>query len=403
MKKFLTIISIVLLIFPNIVFGEPISVDLALNANDVVLSDSSSSLTPGQIVRLYATVVNLGVSDAVGQVLFYLNGSKQVGNANVSLKASGVKDEVFVDFLVPSYEFNIIVKVVSVSPDDQNLSNNEVTTATYHVKKDTDGDGIFDDQDLDDDNDGVSDSDELKKGTDPLNKDTDGDGVIDSLDVYPLDPNKSKVEAPKPVQKPKAESVKVEQLPTPTAQKQKVDSIITKKETKPSLNNDFVVVENNKTSEEKQAELVAGFYNSPEVELLNQVEIVGSQLNWNTFDFGFKTNVENLSTEKLAYQWNFGDGVEVKKNGSHKYRSTGEYLITLKVKGPWNNDLYDSVRVRVAFWSVYNYWLWLIVLVLVLIGFLYSYDFRHRKIIEPKAEREIKQPKNRRKKSEPLE
>jgi hypothetical protein len=403
MKKFLTIISIVLLIFPNIVFGEPISVDLSLNANDVVLSDSSSSLTPGQIVRLYATVVNLGVSDAVGQVLFYLNGSKQVGSANVSLKAGGVEDEVFVDFLVPSYEFNVSVKIVSVSPDDQNLSNNEAITVTYHVKKDTDGDGIFDDQDLDDDNDGVSDADELKNGTDPLNKDTDGDGVIDSLDVYPLDPNKSKVEVLKPVQKLKTETAKVEQLPTPTTQKQKATEFSAKTEKKTLVTGSTDSLIDKKNAEEKQIELVNDFYNSPDVELLNQVEIVGSQLNWNTFDFNFKTNIENLSTEKVAYQWNFGDGVEANKNGSHKYRSTGEYLITLKVKGPWNNDLYDSVRVRVAFWSVYNYWLWLIVLVLVLIGLLYSYDFRHRKIIEPKAEREIKQPKNRRKKSEPLE
>jgi hypothetical protein len=40
----------------------------------------------------------------------------------------------------------------------------------------------------DSDNDGLSDLEEILKGTDPNNPDTDGDGVIDSLDTYPLDP-----------------------------------------------------------------------------------------------------------------------------------------------------------------------------------------------------------------------
>ncbi|MEK7512434.1 MAG: PKD domain-containing protein [Patescibacteria group bacterium] len=398
MKKFLTIIAIVLLIFPKIVFGEPIGVDLALSSSDVVLSDKSAMLTPGQIVRLYATVTNLGVSDAIGQVVFYLNGGKQIGNAEVSLKSNGVKDEVFVDFLVPSNDFYILIKVVSVSPDDFNLSNNNVTTVTYQVRKDTDGDGIFDDVDADDDNDGVSDADELKNKTDPLNKDTDGDGVNDLLDVYPLDPNKNKVETPKPVQKQKTETIKVEQLPTPATQNKKINETTLKTVAKTSVNNSANSLTDKKAATEKQTELVNDFYNSPDVELLNRVEIVSNQLNWNTYDFSFKTNIENLDTEKLEYKWNFGDGAEVKKNSEHQYATTGEYLVTLKVKGPWKNDLYDSARVKVVFWSIYNYWIWLIILIVVLLGFLSKYDFKHSKITEPKEVREIKQPKNRRKK-----
>jgi len=53
---------------------------------------------------------------------------------------------------------------------------------------DTDLDGVGNNTDLDDDNDGLSDIDELTLGTDPLNNDTDGDGAIDSVDVFPLDP-----------------------------------------------------------------------------------------------------------------------------------------------------------------------------------------------------------------------
>jgi hypothetical protein len=80
--------------------------------------------------------------------------------------------------------------------------------------KDTDGDGIGNATDTDDDNDGLSDSQEMAIGTDPLkadtdgdgltdkqevllktnplSKDTDGDGVPDNLDAFPLDPRYSK-------------------------------------------------------------------------------------------------------------------------------------------------------------------------------------------------------------------
>jgi len=53
---------------------------------------------------------------------------------------------------------------------------------------DNDGDGIGDNADTDDDNDGLSDSDEVVAGTNPCNPDTDGDGVNDGGDALPNDP-----------------------------------------------------------------------------------------------------------------------------------------------------------------------------------------------------------------------
>ncbi|WP_196140925.1 hypothetical protein [Aliikangiella sp. G2MR2-5] len=50
---------------------------------------------------------------------------------------------------------------------------------------DTDRDGIGNNADLDDDNDGISDEDELAGLTDPLKYDTDGDGTSDSEDPFP--------------------------------------------------------------------------------------------------------------------------------------------------------------------------------------------------------------------------
>jgi hypothetical protein len=52
---------------------------------------------------------------------------------------------------------------------------------------DTDGDGIGNNADPDDDGDGLSDAEEQLAGTDPLNSDTDGDGVGDATDAFPLD------------------------------------------------------------------------------------------------------------------------------------------------------------------------------------------------------------------------
>ena len=52
---------------------------------------------------------------------------------------------------------------------------------------DNDADGLGDDsQDVDDDNDGVSDAAEIAAGTNPLNPDTDGDGLPDGSDPRPL-------------------------------------------------------------------------------------------------------------------------------------------------------------------------------------------------------------------------
>ena len=53
--------------------------------------------------------------------------------------------------------------------------------------RDFDNDGIGDNADLDDDNDGLSDIHENNIGTNQFLKDTDGDGVLDGSDLFPLD------------------------------------------------------------------------------------------------------------------------------------------------------------------------------------------------------------------------
>jgi len=57
---------------------------------------------------------------------------------------------------------------------------------------DTDGDGLGNNEDTDDDNDGIADLVEVEStGTNPLNKDSDSDGVDDAIDIFPLDASES--------------------------------------------------------------------------------------------------------------------------------------------------------------------------------------------------------------------
>ncbi|MGB1449077.1 MAG: BspA family leucine-rich repeat surface protein [Flavobacteriaceae bacterium] len=56
---------------------------------------------------------------------------------------------------------------------------------------DNDGDGIGDQADPDDDNDGLLDTEEAALGTDPRNPDSDGDGVNDGSDDFPRDRNET--------------------------------------------------------------------------------------------------------------------------------------------------------------------------------------------------------------------
>jgi hypothetical protein len=67
------------------------------------------------------------------------------------------------------------------------------TSGSTIIALDTDGDGIANDKDTDDDNDGLTDTQEMTLGTNPLMVDTDGDGVSDSDEVKagtdPKNPN----------------------------------------------------------------------------------------------------------------------------------------------------------------------------------------------------------------------
>ena len=78
----------------------------------------------------------------------------------------------------------------SADSDDDNdgvADNLDAFPLDFSESIDTDGDGIGNNSDIDDDGDGVSDNLENARGTNPLLADSDGDGVDDNIDVFPLD------------------------------------------------------------------------------------------------------------------------------------------------------------------------------------------------------------------------
>jgi parallel beta-helix repeat protein len=118
-----------------------------------------------------------------------------VWNVSYNLSTTGVNQDIY-PLAKPSISNqganNIIPGVMNDSDLDgvfdliDQLPNNELECV------DTDSDGIGNNEDMDDDNDDITDFDELKLGTNPLLNDTDGDTYNDNHDDYPLDSSKWK-------------------------------------------------------------------------------------------------------------------------------------------------------------------------------------------------------------------
>jgi hypothetical protein len=318
--------------------------DAGLAVSDFSFSVPFEKLVEGQQGKVYAKIWNFGSEDITASVVFLVN-DKQIGAAQaVSLRAGGLADEVFTSFSIPEGPFSISAEIDSANPVDENPANNHVTANFITPQKDTDHDGIGNNDDLDDDNDRLLDTEEAIIGTNPLVADTDGDGVNDKDDAFPLDPKRTKLPppvVPKPAVVTPTPVVKAPAKTTTPGEKPMVKSPVTDTETPPVV--DEPIAGGN--SDEHKFDLSNVF---------SSVQIKAEQTGWGTYDFSFTTDNDLVKPDNLKFTWDFGDSKQSGFNGVHRYATAGTYFVKLSVVGPLGNSIVDTVTVIVPFWSLQN-------------------------------------------------
>ncbi|MBI2485145.1 PKD domain-containing protein [Candidatus Uhrbacteria bacterium] len=334
---------------------------------------SKDILYVGDTVRVYATLRNTGDVDVTGDVSFYIgtaiSGTPQV----ISLRAGGVKEEVFVDLLIPEGTFNVRVEVTNVDPPDTNKNDNVVITALATPVPDKDRDGVLDQNDncpaatnadqknmdtdtdgdacdADIDGDGLSNEQEAMKGTDPRDVDTDDDGKSDAVDTTPLG---EPPPAPKPAPVPPA--------PAQSPAKTTTTTPPTSADAAPALSSPpapgeeqavevtgdteaSLAEESDETTAQEESEATRGSSQDTKFSF--------EQVRWSTYNF---YAVAPSRDEGYAYNWDFGDDTTSRRREVvHTYAESGEYLVTLKMTSPEGDVVEDQVEIFVPFFDLEN-------------------------------------------------
>lgn len=164
-----------LLILIFLLLAHNVSANVSLSLTDVTFS--KEDIIEGQMTRVFARIYNYGEKDIIGLVEFNGIGEPQV----ISIRPD-TYDDVFVDWM-PSYNDQSVEVNILTSDNKEKIIKN------VFVDKDSDKDGIGDSKDKDNDNDGIPDDEEIKLGTSTILPDSDQDGADDNDDLFPLDPN----------------------------------------------------------------------------------------------------------------------------------------------------------------------------------------------------------------------
>lgn len=158
--------------------------DLSLTASDVTFS--AKTALAGEKTRIFARVFNLGDEDAYGFVIFTVD-NEIIGEPQAISVKVGTYDDVFIDWVFGKGNHAIGAGIAGTQPQEENIDNNAVIQPNFFIDSDSDGDGIGDASDNDSDNDGLDNNEEMVLGTDIFKSDTDNDKINDKEDVFPLD------------------------------------------------------------------------------------------------------------------------------------------------------------------------------------------------------------------------
>ncbi len=193
MKKTL-VAAFVLLALPIGRTAAAAPYDLLIQATSIVIVPSE--LFVGQTGRIYATVDSVGTEDVEGSVTFDDDGTG-IGSKPISAKARGKPEEAWITWQPKSVGMHTLT--VSVKND---LGSNDATpgdniaTRDVFIDRDTDGDGIGDAKDPDDDNDAVEDgTDNCPTTANTDQVDADHDGIGDACDNCPAVANPTQTDS----------------------------------------------------------------------------------------------------------------------------------------------------------------------------------------------------------------
>ena len=355
MKRYF-LFSLFALFFPFVTYA---AVDLGISQGDIHFS--KDTFIAGDAIRIYATVHNVGDQDVSGYVSFY-QGASLIGQPQaISLLKNGNPEEVYVDFIVPVSEFNIMAQLGGTNPEDTNQSNNTTITGkitpivdsdhdgideqkdncpvianTTQVDSDSDGQGDACDQD--DDGDGLSDEIEKELGTDATRVDSDNDGVNDPQDAYPTDKEKTVIETPPEETKEVTETF--QQIVTKVAQTIRETSDVPSDQ---SLTLNDQKIEQNQLNEDE--------ISKNEVTISPNTVFRSRRDSWNTFTF----EVLAVPNDSTIYVWDFGDGVNSSKSlTTHTYNSPGAFTVSLTMTDASGVVSTDSTTIFVPFFSLSN-------------------------------------------------
>ncbi len=314
--------------------------DLGLKGEDITLSPTEP--IAGQKFRIYAKVHNEGSRDASGFVTF-MQGPIVIGTSQVvSVRVGSLADEVFVDLTAPTGQFNILARIQGQDPRDDNAVNDTAITPMIIPLTDTDHDGIPDRDDSDQDNDGLPNTAEATKGTNPVVVDTDGDNVNDAKDAFPLDPKKT--EAPPPPPSPKRVAVQQQKVMASKGLQKPVEQKVPEAQ--------IVDIQLPSDAPKKEEPWIA---------------LRAERGGWNQFRFSFETNVVDLSHAVVS--WDFGDYEQSRDlRPEHVYARSGTYPVRLTLITADGRMLVDTTTIQFSFFHPSNRQLWGLIFVLFIVA-----------------------------------
>jgi hypothetical protein len=301
--------------------------DLSLEPNSV---NTVADILVGKTVRIYATVTNNSNQDLFGVVKFYDENKKSFVGEDQPVSVLAQKtDDVFIDWKGESVgNYPISIRVIPWNEEGDDPSNNKVTKVIY-VDIDSDGDGIGNFADPDDDNDGAPDN----KDAFPLNSaeslDTDGDGIgnnadedddndgiSDIVDLFPLDIGESK--------------------------DRDNDGVGDNTDAFPDDPNETKDSDNDGLGDNSDPNN-ANHGPVPQIETEKNIVSKGKVITFNAL------NSRDPDGEIVDYKWNFGDGTE--ETGiviDHIFEKTGDYNITLKVTDDKGEPREQIINIKVV-------------------------------------------------------